>query len=127
MPKENEFVSWLCEQLSPMGTVKGRAMFGGWGIYCDGLCFAIVDDEVFYLKTDQETVARFEAAGSSPFVYTMKDGKQMSMSYWRIPDEALEDRVDLIEWSRTGLGAALRAQAVKKPKASKTPRKPTKA
>jgi DNA transformation protein len=122
MPKENEFVSWLCEQLLPMGSIKGRAMFGGWGIYCDGLIFAIVVDDVFYLKADDENRPRFEAAGTGPFVYSMKDGKQMSMSYWRIPDEALEERLDMLDWSRGALGASLRAQAEKKPKAPRKPR-----
>ncbi|GAB3262081.1 TfoX/Sxy family protein [Chitinimonas naiadis] len=111
--KHNEFVSWLCEQLAPMGLVSGRAMFGGWGIYCDGLIFGIVVDEVLYLKADAETRPRHQAAGCGPFEYQYKDGRLMQMSYYRIADEALEERLDLLDWCRGALGVSLRAQAAK--------------
>ncbi|HEY9102006.1 TfoX/Sxy family protein [Chitinimonas sp.] len=119
--RRSEFVDWLCEQLAPMGFVNGRAMFGGWGIYCDGLMFAIVIDEVLYLKTDAETRPQHEAAGCGPFEYQQKDGRVMQLSYYRIPDEALEERLDLLAWSRAALGVALRAQAAKP---ARKPRKP---
>lgn len=119
MPKQSEFVSWLCEQLSPMGSITARAMFGGWGVYCDGLIFVLVIDEIGYLKTDEETVPALKAAGSEPFRYEKKTGEQTVMAYWRIPDEAMEDRGELLKWSRQALAVALRAQAKKKPKRSK--------
>lgn len=122
--RRSEFVDWLCEQLAPMGLVSGRAMFGGWGVYCDGLMFAIVIDEVPYLKADAETRPQHEAAGCGPFEYQQKDGKLMQLSYYRIPDEALEDRLDLLNWSRAALGVALRAQAAKSAKTARKPRKP---
>jgi DNA transformation protein len=116
MAKRSEYVDWLSEQLSPMGSISARAMFGGWGVYCDGLIFAIVDDEVCYLKADAETIPALQAAGSVPFRYGMKDGRVMEMAYWRVPDEALEDRLLLLRWGREALGVALRAQAAKAPK-----------
>jgi len=119
MAKQNEFIDWLSEQLAPMGRVSGRSMFGVWGIFCDGLMFGLVADDVLFLKVDGETRSHFEAAGSAPFTYRAKDGQEMILNYWRIPDDALEERVDLLRWSRDALGVALRAQAAKAPKRRK--------
>ena len=54
MAKQNEYVAWLCEQLAPMGVLRVKSMFGAYGMYCDELFFAIVDD-VLYLKVDTVT------------------------------------------------------------------------
>lgn len=109
--KRNEFVDHLCEQLAPMGSLRSRAMFGGWSLYCDELIFAIVVDEVLYLKADAETTPRFDAEGCGPFEYQGKDGKTQSMNYYRLPDEALEDRHALLQWCRSALAVSLRAKA----------------
>lgn len=121
MTRRNEFVEWLAEQLELLGKVTGRAMFGGWGVYCDGLIFAIVVDEVLYLKADAETIPAFAAAACGPFGYVNTQGKLLSLSYYRIPDEVLEERHELLVWSRAALGAALRAKAAKAPKRGKHP------
>lgn len=57
---------------APWGTVSVRRMFGGLGIYREGLMFALVADGELYFKTDRETVATFEAAGGRQFVYEAK-------------------------------------------------------
>ncbi|MBV8659926.1 MAG: TfoX/Sxy family protein [Burkholderiales bacterium] len=119
----SEFVDWLVEQLAPMGPITARSMFGGWGVYCHGIIFSIVVDDVAYLKTDATTEPRFEQAGSGPFRYSMHDGREMKMAYWRIPDDVMEDRGAMIKWSREALDVSLRAQKAKppkKPKAAKT-------
>lgn len=123
MAKRNEFVDHLCEQLSPMGSISARAMFGGWSLYCDGLIFAIVVDDEPFLKADEQTIPSFTAQGMGPFTYHGKDGVPRHMAYYRLPGEALEDRLQLLQWSRDALGVALRSQAkkaaprVRKPKA----------
>jgi DNA transformation protein len=113
MARRSEFADWLCEQLSPLGSMTARGMFGGWGIYCDGLIVALIIEEVCYLKTDAQTVEAIKAAGSEPFCYSKKDGKLTEVAYWRVPDEAMEDRSELLRWARDALAASLRAQAKK--------------
>jgi DNA transformation protein len=85
-------------------------MFGGGGIYRDGLMFGIIDDEMVYLKTDDETRARFEAEGSEPFVYSAAKGKQVAMGYYSVPERCMEDAGEMTEWARLAYGAALRAR-----------------
>jgi DNA transformation protein len=46
-----------------------KRMFGGAGVYAEGLCFAIEQDGEVFLKVDAQSEPTFSAVGSSPFVY----------------------------------------------------------
>lgn len=109
-PRRNEFVEHVLELLAPFGGVSARRMFGGFGIYRDALMFALVADDVLYLKADGENRGEFEDAGTEPFSYVARR-KQVILSYWRAPDEALENPAAMLPWARTALAAALRAKA----------------
>jgi DNA transformation protein len=109
-PGRNEFVEHVLELLAPSGSVSARRMFGGFGIYRDGLMFGLVASEVLYLKADTQNRGEYEAAGSEPFSYTARR-KQVILSYWRAPEEALESRAAMQEWARSAYAAALRAKA----------------
>lgn len=85
-------------------------MFGGFGIYRDGLMFGLVASDVLYLKADAENRGAYEAAGSEPFSYTARR-KQVILSYWRAPEDALESGAAMQEWARSAFAAALRAKA----------------
>ncbi len=97
---------------APFGAVAVRRMFGGHGIYADGLCFAIQGEGEVYLKVDAVNEAAFVAAGSKPFVYDAK-GKAMTMSFWRLVESAYDDEDELKRWAGLGLAAARRAAAAK--------------
>jgi DNA transformation protein and related proteins len=100
----------------PFGPVTIRRMFGGAGIYADGLCFAIEADGEVFLKTDSLSRADFSAADSAPFTYMAK-GKSRPTSYWSLPTAAHEDGDELRRWAGRGLDAARRAAAARaKPK-----------
>lgn len=109
------------ELFASFGPVAVKRMFGGHGISADALFFALESDGEIYLKADGETKALFEAAGSRPFVYEGKT-KPVTMSYWRLPEEALEDDEALRRWTELALGAARRAR-VKKPAKSRISRR----
>jgi DNA transformation protein len=85
-------------------------MFGGSGVFADGLCFAIAIRGEVYLKTDVETRALFAAAGSAPFVYARR-GEPSETSYWRLIAEAYDDPDLVKHWGGLGLAAARRAAA----------------
>ena len=113
MARRSEFVTYLLEQLAPLGEVRARAMFGGYGIYLGERMFALVGDEAFYIKVDDANRAEFETRGCLPFRYEMR-GERKQMDYWQPPAEALDDREMLCEWARKGCEAAERAAAKKK-------------
>ena len=108
----DEFVSHCLELLAPLGAVRARRMFGGHGLYCDDLFFALTADERLYLKVDALTQPTFAAAGCEPFVYDAK-GRSTSMGYWSVPAEAMDSPALMQPWARQALAAALRARAAK--------------
>ena len=114
-------MSHVVETLRGFGPVQAKAMFGGWGLYHEGVFFALVAGDVLYLKTDAENRADFEARGLGPFVYPLKDGKGITMTYFEAPGDALEDPAVMARWARGAYAAALRASA-RKAKAAKAPK-----
>ena len=100
--------------------VRVRKMFGGHGIYIDDIMFAIEIGGEFGLKVDADTQPVFTAAGSTPCVYHVK-GQPKPMSFWRMPDEALDDEDALRRWCALALAAARRKKAA--PPAPRKPRK----
>jgi DNA transformation protein len=109
MAASPEFASHCVELLSPLGPTRSRRMFGGHGFYVDDLFIALALGERLYLKTDAQTRERFEAAGCEPFVYDGA-GKQVTISYWTAPDEAMESPMLMLPWARLAMEAALRAR-----------------
>ncbi|HEX8167851.1 MAG TPA: TfoX/Sxy family protein [Beijerinckiaceae bacterium] len=91
-----------------LGPVRVRRMFGGQGVYRDGLMFALEAQGELFLKADDETAAAFAEAGSSRFTYT-REGRETAMGYWRLPDAALDDPDEAARWGRLALEAARRA------------------
>lgn len=110
MPSSREFERFALDQLAPAGDVSSRRMFGGVGIYLDGCFIALIapHEGALYLKVDDPNRARFERAGSEPF-RPFRD-RSTTMSFWRVPEEILEDSATLVEWARESLAVARRAR-----------------
>jgi len=122
----SEFVEYVHEVLAPLGPIRSRKMFGGYGIYHQDLMFGLVADDELYFKVDAESKPLFLEHDLGPFEYN-KDGKIMPMSYHRAPEEIYDDPEQAQIWAEIGFAAALRANAVKlKKAASKGVRKKTK-
>jgi len=116
----NEFLSYVLEVMLHWAAVSSRKMFGGYGLYREGLMFALIADEALYFKTDAANVAQFERAGSLPFVY-QSAARSVQMSYWSAPAESLESPAEMRDWCQLAYAAALRAHAAKPvPRSRKT-------
>ena len=113
--EKNEFVNYVVELMQSIGPVCARSMFGGHGIFLEGLMFGLVADSVLYLKVDKETEAAFKARGLEAFTYNKK-GKEYKMSYYQAPEEALEDGEEMNSWATGAYGSALRAASKKRKK-----------
>jgi DNA transformation protein and related proteins len=98
-----------------LGPVRIRKMFGGQGVYCGERMFAIEAGGEIYLKADEATIPGFRAAGSRPFVY-VKAGAPATMSYWLLPEAALDDADEAERWGRLALEAAGRAAPARRRK-----------
>ena len=116
MSVRKEFVEFVLGQLMPMGGVRARAMFGGYGIYQRDTMFAIIVDERLYFKADNLTSSEFMARGLGPFTYTAR-GKTMTMQYYEAPPEVFEEPEAMLDWAQQAIGVALRAKSGKRGKA----------
>lgn len=96
MPKKSKFADYICDVLGKLGKVTYRAMFGGFGIYLDGLIFAIIVDEKLYLKVGNDNIDMFKKINSQPFSYRSSKGKDVKMSYWEISGDIV-DNLDELE------------------------------
>jgi DNA transformation protein len=108
----DEFTDYVMELLGPFGTVRTRRMFGGYGVYLDGLMFAIVSDDTLYLKSDEMNRTEFEQAGCEIFGYARK-GKRATLNFFRAPEAAMDSPNLMLPWARTAYAAALRVNAKK--------------
>jgi DNA transformation protein len=104
MAVSSDYLDFVLEQLAPLGVLTSRKMFGGVGLYANGLFFAVIDDDVLYLKGDESLKADFEAAGSQPFRPFSPDDKPMA--YWSAPVDALDDSDLLVAWARRSVEVA---------------------
>lgn len=103
------------ELFSEFGTVSVRRMFGGHGVFADGMMFALESDGELYLKADDLTIPKLAAENSEPFVYKAK-GREIALSYWKLPERLYDELDAFAAFARDAFGAAQRAAGAKKAK-----------
>ena len=107
------------ELFSPYGTVSVRRMFGGHGVFADGMMFAIEQDGELFLKADDLTIPKLAAENSEPFVYKAR-GREIALSYWKLPERLYDEPDEFAGFAREAFAAAQRAAG--KPKTKKAPK-----
>ncbi len=124
MAVSSEYLDYVHDQLSGLGGVTSRRMFGGAGLYCDEFFFALIDNDTLYLRVNDANRADFTTRGMSQF-RPYPDSPQLSMSYYETPADVLEDAAALVAWARRSVAAAMAAvkpagKAAKAAKGAKT-------
>lgn len=119
MPRTNEFCDYVVDRLASLGTVTYRFMFGGYGIYLDGLMIAIVADDTLLLRADEENRGDYEARGIGPFQPYPEKGGSQTMPFYQVPDDVFEDQDELLRWTEGSRAASLRNEARKATKGRK--------
>jgi DNA transformation protein and related proteins len=112
--EEIKFKDYVVDLMQPLGDVSAKAMFGGFGVFLNGLMFALIAESVLYFKVDDETETVFQEKGLESFTYSKK-GKLFKMSYYEAPAETLEDIDEMKSWATQAYETALRVSS-KKPK-----------
>src|SRR5437588_7384939 len=111
MVASDSFAEFLREQLAPLGRVTMRRMFGKTGVFCDGVMFGMVTDNMLYLRVDDHNRAAFKEAESFPPLSYVKKGCTIDLSFWRAPERLFDEPDELVTWARTALAAAGRVAA----------------
>jgi DNA transformation protein len=103
---DDSFKEFVLDQLSALPDLRVKAMFGGHGLYGGGQFFAILFEGRLYFKVDATNRAAYVERGMKPFTYT-KARRVLTMSYYEVPPEILEDRESLLAWANQSLNASL--------------------
>ena len=97
MPVDPGYMEYVMEMLQPLGDVKSRSMFDGYGVFESGDMFALVSNDTLYFKADDSNRSRYEDAGSAQF---------KPMPYWELPAEVLDSEAEVEEWARLSIELA---------------------
>lgn len=103
----------IADLFAAFGPVVAKRMFGGAGLYADGLMFALWAGDTFYLKADAALAEDLKGRGSVPFSYEAKGVVRTMGGYWSVPEAALDDADDLAALARRALFVAHAASEVK--------------
>lgn len=114
---------FIRDLFAPFRPVTIERLFGGAGLYADGVIFGLVFDGAIYLKVDDTSIPEFEREGSRPFTYTRAKSKgrarRASLSYWRLPERLYDDPEELAVWAARALAIAERKQSMPRARAKR--------
>lgn len=111
------FKTFVLEQLARgIVGIRGKAMFGGVGIYAGEYFFALIADDTLYFKVGESNRADFEARGMEPFRPFGEHGEVMQ--YYRVPDDLLEEPEGLCAWAEKSIAVARRGKGKRSPRRS---------
>lgn len=104
------FVDRVLEALADLGGVQRRPMFGGAGLFCGNLMFAIAVNDLLYFRADAHSRGEFERRGLERFCHEHQ-GQQICLDYYHAPAEVFRGTAQMLHWAHLALDAAARAQA----------------
>lgn len=95
MKASPEYLNFVMDKLSPLGDIRSRAMFGGYGIFYEGSMFALISEDTLYFKVNEDNRDMYEKAGSKLFPH--------GISYREVPTEVIEDNSKLLAWANLSI------------------------
>lgn len=110
MPLSPGFSDYVLELLTGFGRVQAKRMFGGAGLFRDGVMFGLLLNDVVYFRVDEALAVDLKERGSAPWVYT-RNGKPREMGYWRMPETAADDPDEAVAIARRAYAAAIARKA----------------
>ena len=130
MPKSNEYLEYVLEQLDRFGGVTARRMFSGFGLYQHEVFFGLLFSNTLYFKVNDNNRPEYESRGMRRF-QPYKDKPHLSFHYYEVPAEILENREEITAWAARSVGAAIalaqeKAAKRRTPKAKRVKRKKAK-
>ena len=104
MGGKDDYLRWVLEQLSGAEGVSSRRMFGGFGLYRHGVFFGIISGDTLFFKVSDAGRADYETRGMARF-RPYRDRPQVSMSYYEVPADVLEDADACVRWAMRAVAA----------------------
>ena len=124
MTASDGFAEFLRDQLTPVGRITMRRMFGKTGVFCDGFMLGMVRANTLYFRVDDDNRAGFKEAESFPPLNYQKKGGTIDLSFWRAPERLFDEPDELVTWGRAALAAARRVAGKREPAARRRKSQP---
>lgn len=86
----------------PLGRIKSRSMFGGFGIFADETMFALVVHDKLHIRADSTLTEQFKQKGLEPYVYH-KRGFPVVTKYFALSEEWQNDCDQTLQVAREAL------------------------
>jgi DNA transformation protein and related proteins len=102
---EGSLGAFIVDQLSALGDVDARAMFGGAGFYCAGDFFGILFKDRLYFRVSDETIGEYQKRGMKPFT-PFENRRGGSKRYYEVPADVLESPDELVRWAKRAVASA---------------------
>ncbi len=102
MANDTAFLDFVLDQLGEVPALKGRAMFGGHGLYAGEIFFGLVYKDRLYFKTDEASRRWYEERGMG---YFQPNPRQRSKLYYEVPPDALESKDELLQLADEAIAA----------------------
>ncbi len=110
----NPFHEFVEDLFAEIGKIRIRKMFGGAGVYSGEDMFALLDDNVIYLKVDDALRDQLQSEGSTSFEWTNPTtGQTLTMSYVSLPENALDNPANAVAWARKALAVTIQTRRAK--------------
>lgn len=104
MTVSNHFLLHAVESMSHVAPVSYRRIFNGYGIYHQGVQFAIVINDRLYFRADDYSRGLYLAKRMTAFLpSTMGTGES---NFFQLPEDVLAQPAELIFWMRIAVEAA---------------------
>jgi DNA transformation protein len=111
-PVQPLYLAYVLEQLERLGSLRPNRMFGGVGLYADGLFFGLIDDDTLFFKTGERNIAAYRERNMPRFM-PFPEKTNLALGYHQVPADVIEDAETLVSWAREAVAVALAAQAAK--------------
>jgi DNA transformation protein len=112
MTVQAQYLAYIVEQLARLPSLRSNRMFGGIGLYSDGLFFGLIDDDTLFFKTNDSNIAPYRERQMPRFM-PFPDRPEAVLGYHQVPADVIEDAETLVDWARKSVAVALSAQAAK--------------
>lgn len=110
MTASTEFTDYVLEFLAPILPVRVAKFFGGAGIYCDNVQFAMIMHNTLYFAVDDKSRQKYIQAGMQPFSYMTKKRLVQVRKYMELPESILDDPEQLQVWANEALQVAYKTK-----------------
>ena len=101
MAVSNDFIQYVVDQLSGLGEVQIKRMFGGAALYQHELAFGMIANDVVYLKVDDTNRDKYLHEGSTP-LKPFKNNATV-LSFYNVPPDVFEDADEFVSWAKESL------------------------